>query len=105
MLNLTVLVWLSLIAALASFWWQSDAVKIRALKLASDHCKNLGVQFLDQSMVINGLWPIRDVRGSLRLRRRYGFEFTSTGEERYQGVITMAGKYFLNIELDAHIIP
>ncbi len=105
MLNLTVLFWLTIIAAFVSFWWQSDAVKNRALRLVANHCKGLSVQLLDQSMVIIGIWPVRIDQGTLRLRRRYRFEFTSTGEERYKGMITMVGKQLMGIELDAHIMP
>lgn len=105
MLNLTVIIWLTLIAALVSFWWHSDAVKNRALQLAGNYCKALDVQLLDQTMVITGISPVRNKQGSICLRRRYRFEFASTGEERYRGEITMAGKQLLHIELDAHIIP
>ena len=105
MLNLTVIFWLAVIAALASFWWKSDLVKNRALTLANEHCQGQGVQLLDQSMVIRGVWPMRDNSGSLSLRRRYSFEFTSTGEQRYRGIVVMAGTRMHRIELEAHIIP
>jgi hypothetical protein len=56
-------------------------------------------------MVLKGLWPCRDEQGILRLRRRYGFEFTSTGQERYEGIISLAGMRMLSLDLDAHIVP
>lgn len=39
------------------------------------------------------------------MRRTYQFEFTSTGECRYQGVIVLLGLQFNTIELEAYIIP
>ena len=104
MLSLTVIIWLTGIAALAGFWWQSDAVKHYAMDLVSQHCREQGIQLLDQSMVIQGLWPVRNMAGSLQLRRRYVFEFTSTGEERYRGVITLVGRQKTQLELEPYVI-
>lgn len=105
MLNLSVLIWLSCLGALAAFWWHSDFVKNQALKLADTHCQKLGLQLLDQSMVIKGLFPVRNESGALCLRRRYRFEFTSTGEVRYRGLIVMVGRKQQSIELEPHILP
>lgn len=105
MLSLSIVFWLTVAAALIAFWWQSDKVKILALSLAQQHCDKQGLQFLDQSMVLRGVWPQRDNTGSLRLRRRYQFEFSSTGEARYLGVVIMVGLRLKSMELEAHIIP
>ncbi|MBT8146714.1 MAG: DUF3301 domain-containing protein [Gammaproteobacteria bacterium] len=105
MLNLSVLFWLCCIAALAAFWWHSDGVKSLALKQVDTHCQKLGLQLLDQTMVIKGLSPVRGESGSLCLRRRYRFEFTSTGEQRYRGLIVMVGRKQQAIELEPHILP
>lgn len=56
-------------------------------------------------MVLRGVWPIRDEQGSLKIRRRYVFEFSSTGEARYQGTITLLGHVLKSLELEAHILP
>jgi len=37
--------------------------------------------------------------------RRYSFEFTSTGEKRYRGQVSLSGLHFTNLELEAYIIP
>ena len=105
MLSLSVLIWLTLIAALAAFWWHSDLVKNEALKLANRHCQKLGLQLLDHSMVTKGLAPARDAKGSACFRRKYRFEFTSTGEERYQGEIMMLGRRTEKVHLEPHILP
>lgn len=51
------------------------------------------------------VWPCRNDFGSLQLRRRYGFEFTSTGEQRYQGLIELSGQRLQRIELEAQQEP
>jgi hypothetical protein len=105
MLSLTMLFWATVVSGFISFWWQSDKIKGLALSFVYQYCKDQNLQLLDQTMVLKGLWPYRDDQGSLRLRRRYGFEFTSTGQERYEGIISLAGMRMLSLDLDAHIIP
>ena len=56
-------------------------------------------------MVLKGLWPVRTAEGYIQLRRRYQFEFTSTGEIRNKGQIVLIGTRIKAIELEAHIFP
>lgn len=105
MLTLSLLFWATLAAALISFWWQSDKIKSVALRVVTEHCKNQGLQLLDQTMVLYGLWPIRSETGSLVLRRRYAFEFTSTGQERYKGTVELQGRQLSHFALAPHILP
>ncbi len=87
------------------YWWQSGEYKGCALSLAGQHCQQLGIQLLDQSMVIKGYWPVRSPRGQWLIRRRYGFEFTSTGQQRYQGTVVLIGFRLDSIELDTYQLP
>lgn len=105
MLTLSSIFWTALFVALISFWWQGDKIKNVALQYLYEHCRQQGLQLLDQTIVLKGLWPQRGESGSLQLRRRYKFEFTSTGEERYHGVIELIGLRLQSIKLDAHILP
>ena len=105
MFSLTSLALLSVAGAVALYWWQSGDYKGRARDLATRHCAGLGLQLLDQSMVITGLWPTRGADGRLGFRRRYQFEFTSTGARRYQGRLTLIGKRLGGIELEAYQLP
>ena len=105
---MTFLLNIILMAALAFFlhyWWQSGEFKNRALNLAMQHCQQLGLQLLDQSMVIRGYWPARRGDGSWVMRRRYQFEFTSTGRQRYRGCLVLMGFRLDSIELEAYQIP
>lgn len=104
-MSLSVLFWTIIIGGLIIFWWQSDRIKHIALAHVYRYCKAQNLQLLDQVMVLKGVWPARDDQGSLKLRRRYSFEFTSTGQARYQGKIELFGNRLQKMELDAHIIP
>lgn len=92
------------IFAVAGFWWKSDAVKHLAMDEVNGHCREQGLQLLDQTMVIRSIWPVRGIDGGACLRRRYSFEFTSTGEERYRGMITMAGTRREALELEPYMV-
>ena len=105
MLTLSLLFWATIAAALISFWWQSDKIKSVALQFVTQHCKTKGLQLLDQTMVLSGLWPVRGESGSLVLRRRYSFEFTSTGSERYTGTVELQGRALSHFALAPHILP
>jgi len=97
--------WLTVAAAFITFWWQSDKIKLWAMSHTSRYCQSRNLQLLDQTMVLKGLWPIRNEEGYLQLRRRYHFEFTSTGEIRNKGVIELVGRKVHSLELEAHILP
>ena len=105
MFSLTNLLWLVLVGLLALYWWQSGLYKGRARDLATMHCQQLGLQLLDQSMVIVGFWPVRSHAGGLQFRRSYQFEFSSTGDRRYQGKLVLEGMNLKTIELEAYRLP
>jgi hypothetical protein len=105
MFSLVNLLWLLLAGLLALYWWQSGQFKGRARDLATAHCQQLGLQLLDQSMVIVGFWPVRSHGGSLVFRRSYQFEFSSIGDRRYQGKLVLEGMDLKSIELEAYRLP
>ena len=96
---------LALLGAAAVYWWRSGVFKERARKLAGAHCARLGLQFLDQSVVITGVRPLRDADGRLVLRRRYEFEFASLGDRRYRGSLILIGMQLQSIELETYKLP
>ena len=103
--SLSFLIWSTVIASLVAFWWGGDKVKSIAMGHVYRLCKEQKLQLLDQTMVLKGVWPVRDGEGSLRLRRRYIFEFTSTGEARSQGSAELHGMRLHKLHLDPHILP
>ena len=105
MLTLSSIFWTMLAIALVNFWWQGDKIKSIAMQYLDQYCREQDLQLLDQTIVLKGVWPQRSDSGSLQLRRRYEFEFTSTGEERYRGLIELCGRRMQRIKLEAHILP
>ena len=104
-MSLTALAWITAMSAIVALWWQSDKVKLRTLQQVHQHCRQLNLQLLDQTMVLKGLWPSRDNSGSIRLRRRYEFEFSVTGEKRYKGTVIAMGSNIFSLDLEPHALP
>lgn len=101
-LELIDLFWLMLIGAALLFWYRGLAVRERALVAVRKHCDQMDLQLLDQTVALRSLWLQRDSSGRLRMRRRYNFEFTSTGDERYLGQVVFLGNRLDSIETQAH---
>jgi hypothetical protein len=105
MFSLTKLLLLILAGVIAVYWWQSGLFKGRARELATAHCRQLGLQLLDQSMVITGIRPALSGSGKIEFRRTYQFEFSSIGDRRYQGLLVMQGMRLKSIELETYKLP
>lgn len=105
MFGLVKLLLLLLAGLVAVYWWQSGLYKGRARNFASEYCRRLDLQLLDQSMVITSIWPARSRDGRLTLRRRYQFEFASLGDRRYQGKLVLLGGELHSIELETYKLP
>lgn len=94
---------LILVVAVVVYWcWRAYAVKEMVLRIVRKHCKEMDVQLLDDTVVLRGLWLKRDGDNSLRVRRSYEFEFTSTGDERYHGSAVVLGLRLEAIQLEPH---
>jgi len=103
--DLSNLLWLIPVGIVFHYLWHSGKFKGRAREIASSHCQQLNLQLLDQSMVITGYWPAINAYGNPVMRRSYEFEFTSTGERRYRGIIVLLGMHLESIDLEAYILP
>ena len=102
MFSLENLIWLLIVGILLVYFWHSGRFTGRARAIAIDYCQQFGLQLLDHSVVIKGVWPERNEAGNLTLRRRYHFEFSSTGTQRYHGVLVLLGTNLKSIELEAY---
>ena len=91
--------------ALLHWWWRGMGLRDLALRQVQQHCQQADVQLLDQSIVLRRLRPQRNRHGRWRMMRRYGFEFTVTGERRYGGHIELHGARLQAIHLDPHPFP
>ena len=59
---------------------------------------------LDETVSRQRIGLARDGGGQVRIRRNYGFEFTSDGERRYHGEITMLGMSVQGVQVELHRI-
>ncbi len=90
------------LAALAG-WLVWDA--LRARERANDAmraaCRARGLFFLDDTVSLASLRPVRDEDGRMRLRRIYRFQFSDTGHNRREGSITLVANVVTDLRLEA----
>jgi len=96
---------LLLLAALAWLWL--DSIKAREIGIAAARvaCDAETLLFLDETVAIESLRPVRDSDGRMRLRRVYGFEFSDTGNNRRKGKVTMVGHDVVLFHLRPRLVP
>jgi hypothetical protein len=98
--------WLLVAAIAAVAWFWLDGIRVRelALRAGRDYCRNIGVQFLDETVCRQRIRLARDRSGQLRIERGFSFEFTSDGERRYAGEISMLGARLREVQVQLHRI-
>ncbi len=92
---------LGLLLVVAGGWFIWDSLKARetanaAMRLA---CKTEGLLFLDDTVGLASIWPVRNDDGHVRLKRVYGFEYSDTGHDRRKGTLTMVGHRVAALDL------
>ena len=82
---------IGLLVLLGGGWFVWDSLKAREAANAAmrDACKTERLLFLDDTVALKSVWPVRNDEGQVRLRRVYGFEYSDTGHDRHKGSIIM----------------
>jgi hypothetical protein len=80
--------------------WQHNNISLIARNLTREHCEKVGVQLLDQNVILKRIRIKTSPYSLLALQRHYAFEFSSIGDYRYKGVIHLLGKRMVRIELE-----
>ncbi len=81
-----------------------------ATRAVASYCQRLSLSMLDQTVALSKIAFKRDRNSPWffinrwQLLREYRFDFTSTGEDRYQGRVWLSGKRVKNIEVPPHRI-
>jgi Protein of unknown function (DUF3301) len=77
----------------AGGWYLWSNLKAREIANAaiSSACKAAGFLFLNDTVGLDSVRPVRDEEGRLTLRRIFGFEYSDTGHERRRGTVTLVG--------------
>ena len=88
-------------------WYWLDAMRTKEIAVAGGRiaCDEVGVAFLDDTVALCGVRLGRDNGGQLVLVRRYRFEFTSDGSQRYRGLLTLVGKQVDQLQMEPYRIP
>jgi hypothetical protein len=99
------ILWLASIGLGMWYWWDTVRTQELAREAGLRACQKAEVQFLDDTVERKRQWLRRNAHGRIQLCRLYFFEFTSDGNERYQGRIVMFGQALREVEMDAYRIP
>jgi hypothetical protein len=86
--------------ALYAFWGHVNMSGI-ARACARKHCETMGVQLLDQNIILKKLSLHTSRHSLIAVGRLYLFEFSSVGDSRYQGTIKLIGNRVIAIELES----
>ncbi|MET1256317.1 DUF3301 domain-containing protein [Aliikangiella maris] len=92
------------IGLIAYYWAYTQKLKQLAMQAGKLRCQEAGVQFLDHTVVQDKVGFVKDSRQRWCIQREYLFDFTSTGEHRYQGKVVLQSKHIVSTELDAFLI-
>ncbi|TNG00060.1 MAG: DUF3301 domain-containing protein [Gammaproteobacteria bacterium] len=95
-----------LVITIIIFWiWYSGVRAMEtALMIARNACHEAGVQFLDGSVYLKKIWPIRLANGWVGMLRFYRFDYTDTGNERLSGLVVLAGSDLEYLQMENHTI-
>jgi hypothetical protein len=94
------IVGLLLIAAIAWFIWDSLRAREAAVAASRAACASENAMFLDDTVAIRSIRPVRNEDGNVRLRRVYGFEYSATGDDRLSGSVVLIGDKVIVLNLE-----
>ena len=84
------------------YWLDSIRAKEIATKNALSACKDTLIEFLDDTVVIKKVRLRRDIKGKIAIYREYQFEFSSTGDFRYKGMVRLLGQALIDVEMEPY---
>lgn len=88
------------LAAVGWFWNDSLQARERMTAACTRLCKDMDLQFLDETVALAGLRLTRSADGWLAWRRLYVFEFSESGSDRWQGRARLTGRHVESVQLD-----
>lgn len=93
-------------ALMGAVWMVLDTASARdaARRYAARYCQELGVQFLDQTVALSSTRPVRRKGAPFWLLRRFRFEFSESGNDRFPGQVTVLGHQATEIVLEGERI-
>jgi len=92
------------IVGLIWYWWNSISAYEVAYKEAKIACQRMELQFLDDTLDVIKFRLCRHTRGYMQICRIYEFEFSSDGNSRYKGFVSLSGLKYESIDMEAYKI-
>ena len=86
-------------AGAAGLLWTSLQAREAANAAMRAACRAEGLLFLDDTVALQSMRPVRDGDGRMALRRIYGFEYSDTGDNRRRGSVTLLGPRIVAIDM------
>jgi len=96
------LILIALLLSACLYWLNGQKVKETAFKAVRANCLAQEVQMLDEYVALKSVRLKRDRTGKIRLQRTFLFEFSSTGNERYNGTCIMLGRQVESIQMEPY---
>lgn len=100
-MNLEQVIWLTVGGLLLWFVVRHHQIRARAYEAALRYTRHHQVLLLDESLTLKKLALVPSSASLFALKRHFGFEFSSLGDERYQGEVIFMGARQVGIYLEA----
>jgi len=93
---------IGLLVLLSCGWllWSNLQAREAANGAMRSACRDEGLLFLDDTVGLASVRPVRDELGRMRMRWIYDFEYSDTGRNRRHGRVTVIGGVVAAIEID-----
>ena len=88
-----------LLAAAGWLVWDSLKARETANKAMRAACAQQALLFLDDTVSLQSVRPVRNDDGHVTLRRVYRFQYSDTGHNRRDGTLTLLGADVSSLEL------
>jgi len=94
-----------LLGLIGWFWYGSIRVREIAVLGVKMRLESRGLLLLDQTVSLSKIRLRRDHGGQMRFEREYQFEFSSNGDDRYGGRVTLYANRITSSNIDYPIQP
>jgi len=95
----TALIFLMAMAVGAGAWYRAIGTREAAVSAAAKACRDISVQFLDDTVAFERLC-LRRSAGGLRIESRFRFEYSREGDERRLGHVRCVGRRAVAVQVE-----
>ncbi|MFQ5661562.1 MAG: DUF3301 domain-containing protein [Gammaproteobacteria bacterium] len=96
-MNIINLLLLLLLAVIVLFWFETLRLREQVIIRCQQVCREANLQLLDQTVALIALSLRKALNGGLHLYRRYQFEVSDDGVNRFPGYVDLVGRHIITI--------